>query len=353
MKPIKFLIVAACFGLLASCSKSSSPAPLSPSDAQASLTSSNSTLSSELTSVTQTTGYTSLNTFSALTSGTGISPFSRIAYANHNEVANQLKIALANVHVMMVHATATARINGDEPFNYNDKKGIYTYNFNTKKFDYSSQSDIVEIKYPSDSTKKTNNADFQLTAYSEVKLSDGTYGATNVQATLSVDGTKQAEVKFTANYDDKDDPNLVSLNLYLNPYTWTIDFDNTKPTSTSESVSLSKNEKLLIGTGISATYASASDKEGGSPSSASGYIQLVDVRFTISLNMSAPNANPNDPNTFVFITITVNGSAAGKVIFDQTDPQNPVPYVQFNDGTKTKLETLFQSFGDELSKMFS
>jgi len=322
---------------------SDEPAKVSPAKAEAAFNAANDQIATELAAFYEAPGFTAMNSLSSLNSSAN--PFGRMKSLKRTEVKDQLKSGLYSLRSMLLSSAAEGRVSGDEPFNYNEKKGTYTYNFETDDFDYTAGGSIVKILFPTENSL-TNDGEFQLTAYQEKSTPNGDdmYSITLLQATIFVDGTKEAEIDLDASYGSDDDMEKVDLYLFLNPFTVDLNFDDSKSTATSFSASLSKSGDVIIGFGLDVVFQTADKDE---PKSVNGHVQLMNIRFVIKIDTSNPNAN--DINDLIDITIKIDGAVAGKVIFEQDSLTGElVPYVKYNDGSTELLETLFDNLATQL-----
>jgi hypothetical protein len=357
MKTHKLLMPVLCLGLLVlSCSKSSAPAPVSPSTAQQTFSTVNTDVSAAITGLNTAPGNVALNSFAGLTNTH--SPFSRVrsfnSLRNPGEINAAISAGLASIRLMLLKSTASERIAGSAPFDFASKVGTYTWSKANHSWSKTSGGSIIKIDYPSDTTSSTNNTELQITAYTETQVGTNYY-PTDIEAAVFQPisgGTKQLGLTLSASgYDNTGSPNKASISLFINPYTITLSFDNSQANSTTESFSFSKGSTVYIGTSTTATYASASDKTNGNPSKLTGYVQLENTRFDANIDgtKAATAASNND---FITITVTINGGEAGHVVW-VTDPQtnHQVPYVQYNDKTQAPLETVFADLKTQLSSL--
>jgi hypothetical protein len=310
----------------------------------------NTDVSGAITGLNSAPGNLALNSFSNLTSVS--SPFRVRAYNKPGEISAAISAGLVSVRQMLMKATSNNRVQGTA-FNFADKKGTYTWNFINQAWDYASGGDIIKIDYPKDDAAKannTNNAELQITAYTETSIGSEYY-PTNIQAAIYTPiGTKQLGLTLTASgYDNTGNPNKASISLFVNPYTISFSFDNSQATSVTESFSFSEGSTVYIGTSATAIFASAADKANGNPSSLTGYLQLENVRFNVAIDGAKASNNPND---FVVITVTVNGGVAGHVIWvTNQQTQEQVAYIKYNDGTQEALETVFADLKTQLGSL--
>ncbi|MBS1489832.1 MAG: hypothetical protein JSS93_04855 [Bacteroidetes bacterium] len=357
MKTNKLFLVSvlAFAGVILSCSKSNSPAAVSPASAQSTFSTVNTDVSAAINGLNTAPGNKALNSFAGLNNTN--SPFARIRSFNSiksvNDVKNAMGAGLASIRAMLIKSTATERVAGTTPFNFANKIGTYTWSKANHKWNYTSGGSIIKIDYPSDSTLATNDTELQITAYTEVPVGSE-YFPTDIEAAIyqPIGGTKQVGISITASgYDNTGNPNKASFSLYINPYSISFSFDNSQSLSASESFSFTQGSTVYIGTGITATYASAADQANGNPSKVTGYLQLENVKFNIAVD-GTQAATSTDRNQYVVITITINGGMAGHVVW-VTDPSSgdQVPYVQYNDKTQQPLAVVFANLQTQLGSL--
>jgi hypothetical protein len=339
-----------------SCSKDSTPA-VSPATAKSTFSSVNDDVATAIAGLSSAPGNVALNTFSSINNT--VSPFGRVrslgSLSKPSDVKAAMSAGLASIRMMLLKSTASKRISGSNAFNFNDKIGTYTWSKANHKWDYTSGGSIIKIDYPSDTTSSTNDTELQITAYTETLVGTD-YFPTDIEAAiftpLTPTPSKQLGLSLTAGgYDDSGNPNKASISLFINPYTISLSFDDSKTNVTTESFSFSKGSTTYIGTSATAVYASAADQAAGNPSKVTGYIQLESVKFDITID-GTKAATSNDANDFTVINVTVNGGTAGHVVW-VTNPQTGAQeaYVQYNDGTKDKLDTLFSSLETQLNSL--
>jgi hypothetical protein len=344
---ILFTVIVAGLGtLLASCG-SDDVRTLNPTETKQAFQNANAKLATDLSNLNSSSGYSAMNSLSVLTSTSN--PFGRIKTTkSRGEVRDHLKAGIHSFRLKLLATSSTSgRVSETEPFDYNSKKGVYEWDFETETFKKTGTSTIIKILFPTEGSN-TNNAEFQLTAYQEVATTYG-YEPTIVKAIIKVDGVKEAELDLKVDYRNDGEPKFADIFYFVNPFSIDVNYNDTKSTSTTFSETLSKNGTVLIGVGASVTYYSAS-KEDGNIKSASSYIQLVNIKFTIKANNSG---SANTINDLIVITITINGNKAGKVIFEQDELTGElIPYVKYTDGTTELLEDLFEDLAFELGDLF-
>ncbi len=325
---------------------------LSPTDAKEALLAVDAELSVELENFSNAEGFKALETLSLLTNSGSIFTTARVKEARKNP-NTYVRKAISNFQHMISEPSAESRAQGDEPFNYDEHKGVYTWNPSIEDFQFTAQSNIIEIRFPTEGSL-TNNAVFRLTDYEEVStpLGDELYSATIIEATIDINNVKQASLSAEVSYknDGTDDPDFADISYFVNPYTLDIDLDDTKASVSSFSQYLSKGNDKLIGWDLTATYQGA--KIETNITKLEGNVQLGSVIFNVVIT---PPQDPNasgDFNDFINISVSVDGKAAGQIVW-VTEPGDtePTPYVQFNDGTKQALSEIFESLGQSLDAL--
>lgn len=321
------------------------PGKASKEEVKAAFQSANSQISSDLGEFTTSPGYQAMNHLSGLTDG-GL-PFGRKSSRKREDVIENFKAGVYAVRGALKYSTTSARINGDEPFNFNEHKGVYEWNFQSEDFDRVGDSPIIEIHFPTEGSD-TNNAAFRMTAYEEEATPNGDepYSPTLIKASIFISGNKQLELNAEAQYGSDDQPVKGDIYYFANPFTLEVSFDDTKSKSSTFSESLSKSGKTLIGFGATVNFENAS-KDESSIKSASAYLQLVDIRFIVNMKMT--QSSSGDINDFISITIKVGNKIGGKVILEQdTMTGEIVPYVKYNDGSTEPLQNLLQDLSFEI-----
>ena len=321
----------------------------SKEEVKAAFQSANDQISNDLNAFSTSSGYEAMNQLSVLTDGSN--PFGRKSSRKREQVIENLKAGVYAIRGMLKHSAANARMKSDEPFNFNENKGVYEWNSQEEAFVFAGESEIIEIWFPTEGSA-TNNAEFRMTAYEEELTPNGDelYSPTLIKASIFVDETKELELDAEVEYGDDDQPVKGDVYYFVNPFALEISFDDTKSKSSSFSESLSKSGNVLIGFGATVNYQDAS-KEESSVSSASGYVQLADLKFVG--NIKAPESSSSgDINDFVTITIKLKGKAGGKIILEQDEITGEiVALVKYTDGSTEPLEDLLQDLSFEIEDM--
>jgi hypothetical protein len=323
----------------------------SKEEVKAAFESANDQLPNDLNTFTNSSGYEAMNQLSILTDESN--PFGRKSSRKREQVIENLKAGVYAIRGILKYSAAHARINGDGPFNFTENKGVYEWNFQEEMFVPAGESDIIEIWFPTEGSS-TNNAEFRLIAYEEEQTPNGEelYSPTLIKASIFVDDVKEIELDAEVEYGNDDQPVKGDIYYFVNPFSLEISFDDTNSKSSTFSESLSKSGNVLIGFGATINFQDAS-KEESSVKSASGHIQLADLKFVVKAK-APESSSPGDINDFVAITIKVKNKAGGKIILEQDETTSDiVPYVKYTDGSTEPLEDLLQDLSFEIENILN
>lgn len=321
----------------------------SKDEVKAAFEAANNQISNDLNTFSNSSGYEAMNQLSALTDESN--PFGRKSSKKREQVIENLKAGVYAIRGIVTNSTtANARIKSDEPFNFNENKGVYEWNFQEEIFVRTDDSEIIEIWFPTEGSS-TNNAEFRMTAYEEESTPNGDefYSPTLIKASILIDDTKELELNAEVEYGNDDQPVKGDVYYFVNPFALEIAFDDTESKSSSFSESLSKSGTILIGFGATVNFQDAS-KDESSLKSASAYLQLVDIKLVVNAKMT--ESSSGDINDFIDITIKVKSKTGGKIILEQDEMTGEiVPFVKYNDGSTEPLENLLQDLSFEIEEM--
>lgn len=325
---------------------------LSATDAKEAMLAVDTEISAELENFTNAEGFKAMETLSSLTNSGSIFTGVRVKEAKKNP-NTYVRTAVRNFQHMISESSAAGRTQDDEPFYYDENLGVYTWNLQLQRFDRTGSSNIIELRFPTEGSN-TNNAVFRLTDYEEVSTPEGDelYSATVIEATLDINNVKQASLSAEVTYrnDGTDEPSFADVSYFVNPYTLDLDLDDTKASVSTFAQYLRKGDDVLIGWDLTATYQGAKTED--NITKLEGNFQLGSVIFNILITPPADLTTVDSYDDFIIITISVDGKAAGKVVWEvEAGADEPVPYVQFNDGSKQALSVIFDSLGESLEDL--
>jgi len=335
--------------LLLSCDKDEDK-KLSADQAEQSFVAADADVAASLEELSNSPGFTAIEDLSGLTDDEAPLPF-----RTKNDKKNPRVLIHKAIFGLKQIATAPAkngRIKGDEAFEFADHVGVYVWNAETETFDEAGTSTIIEIQFPTEGSA-TNDAKFQLTAYEEDFTPDGDeqYSPTVIEATLAIDNAQVASLSLDVEYvgDGSSEPLVADITYNVGDFSVDVDYDNSASTQVSFSETLRKDDSIIVGWGINAVF-NTPDKLEEDIQSLTGFFQLVNVRFDIVITQ--PDANSTDFDDFITITISVDNNAAATVVWiTDSVTGEPVPYIQYNDGSQQPLEEVFSAFGEVLDDL--
>jgi len=354
-KLLSVAVLGAIIGL-ASCNNDDSTSKLSKNEAQSKIQEFNTSAVSDLQAISDADGVTAVKDLLNLVNTDD--PFGGRMGSDKNSIKKFFRAKGKDLKTIFVPRAIDGRT-ADDPFDYNSKKGVYTWDADNSVFTKTGESDIIEILFPTKDSE-TNNATLKITAYSEKQFLDEEsqeyyYNPEILKAELLVADVKVASIDLDIEWADGQLPSSVDLTLFVSPYTATISFNGTS-TSSTLTTSLKKNNDVLFATSVTVKYDDDS-KTSASVNTVSGYVQLKNVKVQGTIDVKgADNANTPDadPNKFIHLKVYVDNAQAGVVVFvkESVDGNEEyVAYLQYNDGSKEKLEDVLKPVVDELNSL--
>jgi hypothetical protein len=251
--------------------------------------------------------------------------------------------------------TPASRLNGkalnDEPFDFEENKGVYVWDAQQQIFVLESEANVVEIHFPTEGSE-TNNAVLTLSEYEEQLIEDEFdyyYEPTRISASLSVDENEAASLEFTVEYDESGFPTTADVELTVTPFSATLTFDESSANQSSVSFSLLKNQTVLAATSIVAKYSDSSKSE-ESLSTIEGYVQFKNLKLQGVVDYQAANAEEVNWEEVVQLEMYSGSDKIGDVIF-ATENEEDIAYIRYADGSTEKLEDVMQPVVDELNSL--
>ncbi len=158
-----------------------------------------------------------------------------------------------NTATEALKALAATDTTSSEAVFYN-AKGLYEWNHTTGGWD-SSYADAVILKFPSDDSKTTNDAEISITEFDmELQTIDGKSieMPAGITATLKLDGSTASQYTYDATYANNR-PTSITTSFSITPFVWSYSFENTDNTSASVDYSWKNGSKNIMSMGSSAT----------------------------------------------------------------------------------------------------
>jgi hypothetical protein len=249
------------------------------------------------------------------------------------------------------------RTNGEEPFDFNNNTGLFTWNPEIGEFEKTGESDIIKIQFPTEGSA-SNNAELQITAYEETLILDEdfeTYQPTVLRAALLVNNTEAASLDLNIEWDAQGFPLTADFNATVAPFTATLSFDVTGDDKNTLSASLLRDQRTLFSTSVTVLYSSVAKTE-SDLKTISGFVQLLDLKLEGNIDMEGMDNDVEhvDLNKYIKLELKSENKKVGDIIFvmETIDGvEESLPYLEYADGTKEKLEDVLKPVTDELEQL--
>ncbi len=239
---------------------------------------------------------------------------------------------------------------------FEEHAGVYAWNpelGEQGEFELIDESNIIIILFPTEGSQ-TNNARLEISAIDEVEVYDEEwdeyrYELAELKATLDVNQTEVASIDLEIEWDELGFPLSGSVTLAVSPYTASVSFNDAASTSSSITASFIKGDRTLIAISVTANYTDDSKSE-ESLSNLDGYVQFLDLKVQGSINVAAADEQEVDWNEIVDVALYHNTDKLGDIVFVMEN-EEPVPYLQYADGSTEKLETVLKPVIDEIQAL--
>ena len=333
------------------------PPTISADQAQVELRSMRDAANTDIVDMFETSGMTALFDLSdliliddPLSGRTGLTPNEQASLIKRVSKSN----AQAFKRVFVPSNREPFTVNDEGGFDYQGNIGVYVWNPSLDEFELTAeQTEIIEMRFPTEGST-VNNASLKITDYAETATTDEFetyYQPTKLEANLSVDEVEVVNLAFAVSYTADGVPNQAAITLFLTPFTYSVTFNDANSTSSSGSASVSKNDETIYGVSATVTWAD-SDKE--EANQVDGTITVREYSITGDVDVAgADNAGDGaDINDFVNLSVLKGSEKIGDIVFetelDGDGFEEEVPYIVYSDGTKEKLEDVFEPLIDDI-----
>jgi hypothetical protein len=353
-KLLSIAVLGAIIGL-ASCNDDDSGSKLSKDDAKGKIEEFNSTAVSDLQELSNADGMAAVKDLFNLVDTDD--PFTGRIGTDKKSIKRFFREKGKDFKTIFIPRSINGRT-ADDAFDFNSKKGIYTWNAEQNVFTVTGESDIISILFPTEGSS-TNNAELQITAYTEKEFYDEEYqeyyyNPEVLKAGLFVNEVKVASIDLDIEWNDDAFPTAVDVTLFVSPFTANITFNGTSTTSTL-ATSLKKNDDILVATNVTVKFDDES-KSSESINTVTGYVQLKNMKIQGSIDVKAADqSETGDLNEYIHLALYADNSKVGDIVFVKEvvdDNEEFVPYLKYNDGSQEKLEEVLQPVVDELNALF-
>lgn len=245
----------------------------------------------------------------------------------------------------------------DGGFNFDDAKGVFEWKPARGEFRYTKGGDAVVFKFPTEGSA-TNNAVFSLTAYQDIAIEDSMevyYNPVAISANMTVDDEEVLALELEVSWKSADEPESAYLSLFLKPFTFTLDFDDSEAASSSLQASIDKGTESIVAVSANVDYTSAAKED---VKLVDGFVSYGMVKIAGDIDVEALDASEDgDPNDYVNLSLYSQDKKLGDIFFEleeiEEGVQDYVPYVKYTDGSTEKLEDLLKPVIDEAEAFFT
>lgn len=250
---------------------------------------------------------------------------------------------LARVIKSASQSASTARLKDvpQDEFDFEEMKGVYEWDESIQDFVMTDESvDYIEFRFPTGEST-TNNGSLKILSFEE----NEDYELIDLSAELAIDGELLLSIRLVT--ESTASSESVSLDMFVSPFELSL--------STSESTSgaqidfsMSRDEIDLMMVSLSISV----DEQSGELEKIAGTISYRELTIEGSLDFSniANITSADQMNELVNLSVSYEGNKVGDVVF-QLDNGEPVPYIEYADGSRENLETLIQPIFDQLDDL--
>ncbi len=264
--------------------------------------------------------------------------------------------------------TKTKLALSSELFPWDENKG-YKYVYNGTYFNrISGTANQIIIEFPTEGNSP-NDATITIYNYGEVAITnDGytDYYPTALEADLVISSIEYVDIDFSASWNANEEPEALSINVYLNPFTFTGTFNNTGTTASAD-FEIDYEETLIFAAGVDATFETTNWDN--PPLTIGGYVQLLNVKVVVDANfanimdiLEGETESTDFEALFAEVNaefdayITVDGTRAASIILvwddSWTEPQPEMIVFEFTDGSTEPALPFFEDFAADLEDFF-
>ena len=276
--------------------------------------------------------------------------------------SSKVKAKLVAFKSVFIPKAVNSRRGDDDSFDFEGNAGVYNWNASLEEFELSNETtDIIVINFPEEGSA-TNNASLKITEYTEgayesgdVDIVDGNnvpvmeYLPTAISAELSIDGTKEIGVDFSASYATSGEPTAVDISVFANPFTSSMVLGSSA-TQYDVTTSYKNGNALIIGASGKVNFLTEEKED---PKDIDGSVTFRDYKLAGTVNAEEMDKleGSDDPNPYIDATLSKNNRKIGDIILIYDGVEIWEEYVKFEDGSQQKLEDVLQPVIDELEKL--
>lgn len=324
--------------------------PISAQEANTHIATFNDKASSDVQELIHSTGLNGLNDLFELTNVDD--PFGRRGFAQQPVQAWFRTKAHAFREIFVSSHFKDGR-NQSEPFNFLQRKGVYTWSPKDQAFLKKAESDVIMIEYPA-GTSATNNAVLIISDYYETKVFDQTlqsetYQPERIVASLSIDDTEQVALNLFMKWDTNGFPVRANVIFTVKPFQTTIQFDVGNEKMNALGIQIKRNAISLFSSNLTVRY-SDQRKSQESITKVEGYVKFHEVKLEGEINVEATRKADVNWDEIIQLSLYHDERKLGDVVMIE-DANGAEAFLKYNDGTTERLETVMMPFIDQFNEL--
>ena len=228
----------------------------------------------------------------------------------------------------------------DDPIVFDDIKGLYKWNPLTETFD-KVPSEFFIVLFPVEDAE-TNNAKLEITDLQFITLGEEEL-PTIIVSYLEIDGIRVVNLDFEVIWLDSDFPDEAKIDLFVDPFTFTLRFNNTFQNATSLVSSLELDDEVILFVDTNIEFQS-NEKE--VLKSLEGFVQYDKLK--ISGTISGTEFDNSNINDFVNLELYLDDEKVGDIVFEED-----LACVVYSDGSKELLEEMVKPVLEEIESLLA
>lgn len=239
------------------------------------------------------------------------------------------------------------RVGEETPSSFDEIKGLYEWNEELQSFD-KSPSDFFVVRFPSEGSL-TNNAELTISQLEFVNIIED-YGdyideyelPSVIIGNLKVDDKVVINLDFLVGWSSMAFPESAQIDLDIDPFSFTIGFNDTFQLSSSLVSAIELNGEVLAGIELDVEWQTSEKEE---PRLISGFVQYLNLKIAGQVNTEF-DGEESGIEEFVDLDLLLDNEKVGDIIFEED-----IAYVQYADGSREMLEEMIKPIMDEIEEL--
>ncbi|MCV9386137.1 hypothetical protein [Reichenbachiella ulvae] len=237
--------------------------------------------------------------------------------------------------------SVNSRLKETDP-TFEEAKGVYEWDVELQDFKLTSTDvDYVEFRFPSEGSQ-TNNA--SLFIYNLVESGDVVL---ELEAELKLDGELMASLNLNAAYAaGAEDPNKITLDLFVKPFHYSLDVDDSQAKSSSIAFEITRGDESIAHFNVGVDFKSEMKEF---PNFIEGSVGYGKMKVKGSIDVAGMEAAADDNvNDYIDMKLYHDGDFVGDLEIVFTTDGDLDVFVVYADDSSESLVDLLQPTLDEI-----